>query len=81
MYVEPVESHGYGVSSESSRYEQAVHVQSDPGLGHPFGVQLAVEGKLCKINHCEDGVLAVCVDDVRVLGQRYVPDGYARHCR
>ena len=67
MYAEPVESHGYGVPSESSGYEQAVHVQSDLGLGYLFGVQLAIESKLCEIDHCKDCVLAVCVDDMRML--------------
>ena len=69
MDAEPVKSHGNGVPSESSRNEHAVHVQTDSGFGHLSGVQLAVEGELCEVDHRKYCVLAVGIDYVWVFRQ------------
>ena len=67
MDAESVKTHCYCIPSESSRNEQAVHMQTDLCLGYLFCVQLSVKSQFRKVYHREDRVLTVGIYDVRVL--------------
>ena len=80
MQIQIVQSHRHCIPSESSGHKHAVQCKADFASGCSACVQLSLESESLDIDHREDCVLTVGINDMRMPCHRNPAEHYFRNC-